>query len=267
MKRLVCLHGFTGTRESWDGVLARLPPGIEAICPSIVGHDPDVPLTGASFEDEVDRLAGALPAAGGPFHLAGYSMGGRLALGLLVRYRRLFCSATLIGAHPGLGRESERRERRLADEELARRLEQGGVERFVDHWQGLPLFASQCQLPQVVLEAQRQRRLSHAVAGLAYALRTLGLGRMPSYRSQLSRLEIPVDLMAGEHDGKFRRLAESMASALPRGTVEVAAGAGHNLIMETPRRVAAAVVRRVLAGGRGGGSQAEAAARSSRGRG
>ncbi len=242
----VCLHGFTGDPESWDAVLAQRPPGIEAICPPISGHDPTIPLTGDSFEDEVDRLAGSLPRSRGRYHLAGYSLGGRLALGLLVRHRQLFSSATLIGAHPGLGSESERRRRRAADDALARRLERDGVERFVDHWQSLPLFATQGSLAPEVVEAQRRRRLKHGADGLAYALRVLSLGRMPDYRRRLPGLDLPVHLMAGERDGKFRRLVMDMASVMPRTTVEIVPGAGHNLLLEAPRSVSAAISRGIV---------------------
>ncbi len=240
MKRLVCLHGFTGAPGAWDAVIAALPPDVEAICPPIAGHHPDVPLAGDSFEHEVDRLAASLPSGPGPFYLAGYSLGGRLALGLLVRHRRLFASATLIGVHSGLSDEGERRERAAADDALASRLERDGVERFVDHWQSLPLFETQRALPPGVFEAQRRRRLGHRPEGLAYALRVLSLGRMPDYRGEMPGLDLPIHLMAGERDDKFRHLAEVMASALPRATVEIVPAAGHNLILEAPYAVAAA---------------------------
>ncbi len=243
MKRLVCLHGFTGAPEAWDAVLAALPEDVHAVCPPVVGHDRDLPQAGDSFEHEVDRLAAALARLGGPFHLAGYSLGGRLALGLLARHRQLFASATLIGTHPGLGTESERRERAAADDDLASMLERGGIERFVDRWQSLPLFRTQRSLSPEILEVQRARRLRHRPEGLAHALRVLSLGRMPDYRGELPGLDLPVHLMAGERDDKFRRLAEVMGAAMPRATLEVVAGAGHNLILEAPAAVASAICR------------------------
>lgn len=251
MNALVCLHGFTGDPGVWDSVLELLPSEIEALCPPIAGHEPGVPLSG-TFEQEVERLAADLPRDRGPFHLAGYSLGGRLALGLLARHRRLFARATLIGVHPGLGGEAERRRRAAADDELARGLERDGVERFVDRWQGLPLFRTQLALPPGVLEAQRFRRLGHRPEGLAHALRALSLGRMPDYRCDLPAIELPVHLMAGERDGKFRRLAEATASALPRGTVEIVPACGHNLVLEAPRAVASAIERAFGGGGPSG---------------
>ncbi len=238
--KIVCLHGFTGARASWQAVIECLPKGIETICLPIVGHEAPVPQGRQSFEDEVDRLADSLPVKG-PLHVAGYSLGGRLALGLLVRHGRLFSGATLIGAHPGLSDERQRRERIRADDALASKLEHDGLERFVDTWQNLPLFESQRSLPRSVLETQRSQRLMHRPEGLAYALRTLSLGRMPDYGSKLRGINLPVRLMVGAHDLKFRRLAQTMAAALPVAIVDIVPAAGHNLILETPRTVASAI--------------------------
>ena len=132
MRRVVCLHGFTGAPESWDEVRAALPAGGRVECPSLLGHDPGDTFTSPTFEAEVDRLARQLRGRASdpllhssvdePWHLAGYSLGGRLALGLLAGHPSLFASATLIGTSPGLEGEDERRQRREADERRARLL-------------------------------------------------------------------------------------------------------------------------------------------------
>lgn len=242
--RLVLLHGFTGAPESWDGVLARLPDGTDVFRPYLLGHDPDGAIASLSFEDEVERLARKLREGHpGSLHLAGYSQGGRLAVGLLVRHPDLFAAATLIGASPGLVSKDERRARRAADEELARLLEEEGLERFLETWESLPLFATQRRLPEAVIEAQRRLRRRHRPDGLARALRLLGSGSMPSYWADLARIETPVLLMAGGEDEKFRRTARRMSGLLPRAAVEIVPAAGHNLLLEAPGRVAAALAR------------------------
>jgi len=240
--RIVCLHGFTGAPESWDEVVAELAADVDR--PHLLGHDPGDAIGSRSFEEEVDRLARRFREGGrSGLHVAGYSQGGRLAVGLLARHRDLFASATLIGASPGLGSEDAREERRAADERRARLLEHEGLERFLEHWEALPLFASQSRLPAARLAAQRALRRRHRPAGLARALRVLGLGRMPDYLAALPRVDLPVHLMAGELDAKFTALARRMAALLPRATVEVVPGAGHNLLLEAPRQVAAAIRR------------------------
>ncbi len=244
MTALACLHGFTGDASAWDAVLAGLPTGLEAVCPPMTGHTRQQFSPSQGFVQEVDRLAGELERhAEVGLHLAGYSMGARLALGLLVRHQSLFASATLIGVHPGLATEEECCHRRAADDKLARLLDERGLEVFIDHWQQVPLFRSQQTLPRSVLKAQRERRLAHSADGLAHALRTLSLGNMPNFNPKLPDLELPIHLMVGAHDDKFRRLAESMIGVLPRATLEVVPAAGHNLLLEAPGVVATAIRR------------------------
>jgi 2-succinyl-6-hydroxy-2,4-cyclohexadiene-1-carboxylate synthase len=222
-----------------------LPAGVELHRPALLGHgDGGNAGADAGFEGEVDRLARWLRRRmASPCHLAGYSMGGRVALGLLVRHRELFRGATLIGIHPGLAGDAERRERGERDESLARRLEERGIVEFVDRWQALPLFASQRRLPAELLARQREARLRRRPEGLARALRQLGPARMPDLRPALAEVDLPVRLMAGELDVKYRRVAGEMAAALPRATVEIVPGAGHNLLLEAPGAVAAAITR------------------------
>ena len=99
-----------------DGTLtSRLPLGeIKETGEQVLGH-----IAGAlRFEQEVDRIARGIVDAGlcGSY-LCGYSLGARVALGLLARHAHRFAGATLIGVHPGLSSPDERaaeRERGIA---------------------------------------------------------------------------------------------------------------------------------------------------------
>jgi 2-succinyl-6-hydroxy-2,4-cyclohexadiene-1-carboxylate synthase len=236
--RLALLHGFTGVPEHWEGVLAALAPS-RAVIPTLVGHGDIGDARPDGFEAEVDRLAGVLRrgSEGDRFHLAGYSLGGRLAVGLLVRHPDLFAGATLIGAQPGLSSGAEREERRTADERWRRMLLDEGIDAFVDAWEKVPLFATQAAVAGDALEAQRRTRLAHDPAGLAESLRVTGLGVMPSYWDALSTVPVPTTLLVGERDDKFRALAGEMAARLPRAVVRVAPGVGHNVLLEAPSTV------------------------------
>ena len=69
----------------------------------------------------------------------------------------------------------------------------------------------------------------------------LSLGHMPSLASELTRIRCPVVLMVGERDPKFRDLATDLARRLPNNRTIVVSGAGHNLPLERPDAVAAAI--------------------------
>jgi 2-succinyl-6-hydroxy-2,4-cyclohexadiene-1-carboxylate synthase len=238
-RRLALLHGFSGNPESWEAVRSELGPKPYVVAPILVGHGSsphDASVQG--FEGEVDRIAALLAGEGGTFHLAGYSLGGRVALGLLARHPELFMSATLIGAHPGLESEEDRADRRRADEHLCQILDRLGIDVFVAKWESIPLFASQKRLSPEVLDRQRRARTLHDPNGLARSLRLTGLGAMPSYWESLSSIRVPTILVSGSLDEKFSNIAHRMAERLPRAAVEIVPNVGHNVVLEAPSVVA-----------------------------
>lgn len=223
-------------------MLAQLPLQTRVVCPVLLGHDGGDPSPEAAsdFQSAVDRLAAELRAAHlGPLHLCGYSLGARMALGLLVRHPELFSRATLISVHPGLADEAERRERAAADERWAALLADRGLAEFLPKWAQQPLFHTQTALPAAVLAAQDAVRRRHSPKGLALALRVLGLAQMPDYAAALPALHLPVRLVVGAHDAKFLALAERAAARLPQAAVVPVPGVGHNVLLEAPDAVCA----------------------------
>ncbi len=238
---LFCLHGFSGRGDAFDRVLACLPPTIEARCPDLLGHGR--PPAGAGircFDDEVDRLA-ALVSTDHPPILVGYSLGARLGLSLLARHGQHFRGAVLIGARLPPRDDAARHARIEADNDRAQCLTRDGLEPFVEAWQNLPLFATQARLPAAVRDDHRRRRLSNTAPGLARALEILGLGQMPDDRPRLGALKIPVRLLAGGDDARFCRAADLLSDQLPNARTGVVPGCGHDLLIEAPQAVAAAI--------------------------
>lgn len=230
---LVLIHGFAGAPEAWEEAAGLLPPGISVHALRVGGHGR--PLEVSSFAGEVDRLASVIHgrgAVGG--HLAGYSMGGRLALGLLARHPGLAASATLIGAHPGIEDENERSRRRQADEVWARKLEDEGLEAFLDAWEAQPLFSTQSPAQRA---RQRQQREGLRARDLAAALRTLGTGSMPPYGWR-EALPVPVTWAYGALDERFQAFAQSMERRHAASRAIAVPEAGHNVVLERPAAVA-----------------------------
>lgn len=237
MSGLVLLHGFTGSPASFDGLVRRLSRRrrLRLHRPALLGHGAEAPASVVRFEQEVDRLARGVVRAGlSGSHLCGYSLGARVALGLLARHGHLFSGATLVGVHPGLDGARERATRIGSDERWCELLTRRGLRAFLDAWQAQPLFASQRDLPAAEVAAQRRVRSSHTADGLARALRVLGLGQMPCYRGAFAIDRGRVRLVVGERDEKFVRLARDIQRRAPRVQVDPIAGAGHNILLEAP---------------------------------
>lgn len=242
---VVLLHGFTGSGESMEGVAAGLADDHAVHSPDLLGFGrsdaPDVPAayTMSRCLTQLCALQDALRL--GPAHWIGYSMGGRVALSLAAAQPERLRSLVLVGASPGLADAAAREARVRHDESLARRLLEQGLEAFVDGWMAQPLFASQQRLGEAALARARAQRLRNRPEVLAASLRGMGTGVMPPLHDALPRIRVPVLLVVGEEDEKFRAIAADMARALPDARLAVIAEAGHAAHLEQPAAFAAQV--------------------------
>ncbi len=234
---VVLLHGFGGTRRAWDGVAARLTR--ERYLPMAL----DLPGHGEAAEAPrpitfAGCVAHVLERAPERFALCGYSLGGRVALHVALtapeRVRRL----VLVASSPGIGDAAERSRRRRADRRLAEELERVPFEEFIERWRDQPLFAE--DPPGVGALAREDQRRNRPEA-LAAVLRGIGTGEMHPLWERLTELQMPVTVLVGERDAKFRALGERMAELLPRAQLIVVAG-GHDLPRESPAAVAESIV-------------------------
>ncbi len=236
------LHGFTGCGASLQGVADALADGRRVIRPDLVGHgESDAPLSPSDYTMPrcVAQLLALLDTLGVErCDVFGYSLGGRTALSLAAAAPARVRSLVLVGATPGLASTADRAARVDADEALARRILDQGVEAFVDHWMALPLFASQQRLGESALAAARAERLRCRAEGLAGSLRGMGTGAMPPLHESLPHIEVPASCFAGAEDAKFRAIAGEMAASLPNAEVAVVADAGHAAHLEQPEAFA-----------------------------
>jgi 2-succinyl-6-hydroxy-2,4-cyclohexadiene-1-carboxylate synthase len=235
---VVLLHGFTNTGHSWDRVIDALPDGADALAPDIRGHgdaSAQRPVTLEAVIDDIDRLAPD------PFTLVGYSMGGRIALHVAFALPDRVQRLVLIGASPGLKTATARAERRASDAKLAERAENETIERFAGRWADMPMLADQ---PAAIREAADADRRRNDPASLAAALRGLGTGTLPSLWSRLGSLEVPVTLVVGERDTKYREIAARMAEEMHGAEVVIVPGAGHAVHAEAPAAVADVIAGR-----------------------
>lgn len=233
---LLLLHGFSGDSTTWHRIAKALADRWRVIMLDILGHGasdkpPNVESyrmesVAADIMDLLDQLEIKRT------HLLGYSMGGRLALVMAQRYPERIHSLTLESASPGLADETDRSQRRRRDQALADEIEAKGIPFFVEYWEGLPLWASQSKLPPELLESQRQQRLRNSALGLANSLRGLGAGAQPNLWPDLPALQLPILLLVGAEDRKFRRINQAMAAHLPNAQLRLVPSAGHNTHLE-----------------------------------
>jgi 2-succinyl-6-hydroxy-2,4-cyclohexadiene-1-carboxylate synthase len=236
---LVLLHGFTGSWASWSTLSRDLASDHRVIAIDLIGHGASsapAELSRYAFElalQDVAEVTDQLGVARASW--LGYSMGGRLALGMAVDHPERVSSLILESATAGIQHETERLQRAEADQELASRIEEVGIEMFVHEWERLPIWDSQRALPDEVSRVQRDIRLGNRPVGLANSLRAMGQGAQPSYWERLSEIEVPVLLMAGALDRKYVGIAGQMGVRIVDVTLSVVPGAGHAVHLEGPR--------------------------------
>jgi 2-succinyl-6-hydroxy-2,4-cyclohexadiene-1-carboxylate synthase len=198
------------------------------------GHGDSARHTGADQPSTADLLVSTVGTA----IYIGYSMGARTCLHAALAHPGEVRAMVLIGGTPGIADPSEREARLRADDRLAARLEEIGVDAFLEEWLALPMFSG---LPGWArFESERRR---NTVEGLAGSLRHAGTGTMEPLWERLAGIRCPVLCLTGEHDQRYGEIAETMTERLggPARHV-VVPSAGHAAHLERPEPVIAAVV-------------------------
>jgi len=242
-RALVFLHGFTGSSVTWHSLVSHFTD-YKIILLDLLGHglteSPENPKRYA-MELQLRDLEMLFARMGlQDFALAGYSMGGRVALAYACTYPEKLSALLLESSSPGLKTAQQRSDRRKSDENLAERIVSEGMVSFVNIWEKIPLFKTQEALPEQAKAAIREERLAQNPSGLANSLAGMGTGAQESYWEAISQLKLPVLLLTGSLDVKFTAIAEEMVSLMPKA-VHKEISAGHALHVEKPAEFATIV--------------------------
>ena len=237
---MLLLHGFTGTVQSLDPIACILSNRFSLLGIDLPGHGRtrDIPDPNLKFDQVIADLHEVMcqwhPS---PLHVVGYSMGGRVGLGLACRFPDAVKSLSLLSASPGISDISGRQTRSVLDRDLAKFLSETPDGVFERYWEALPLFGGGrtpgTPVPRVSSRSIRQ--------GWSASLPLLGTGDQPSFWNDLSRLDRPVQLITGERDVKFRNIADAMSVRLPLCRTHTVPHAGHRVHLENPRATASLI--------------------------
>jgi len=238
---ILYLHGFIGGKEDWTEIAERVGAQYTHLPVDLPGHGTTAPMMAPQLTDHDFTMTGCASLVVRLLddlhvercHLVGYSMGGRLALYLLVHHGDRFHKAVVESASPGLETENERRARLDHDFHLARRLEDEPIDTFLKDWYAQQLFATMDRQGARFAALLARRRRAQP-GGLARSLRLMGTGAQPSLWEDLGRIEAPLLLVTGERDTKFTAIAERTAPLCPKAVTAIIPHAGHNVHFERP---------------------------------
>ncbi|XP_059655618.1 protein PHYLLO, chloroplastic isoform X4 [Cornus florida] len=225
---IVFLHGFLGTGEDWIPIMKAISGYARCIAIDLPGHGKSemqnhagkesVQEPSLSIEVVSDILCKMIHCiTPGRVTLVGYSMGARIILYMALRCSDKVEGAVMISGSPGLKDVGARKFRRAKDDSRACSLIAYGLELFLDTWYAGDLWNSLRSHPhfkQIVAS-----RLQHDdVNTLAKSLSDLSIGRQPSLWEDLKHCKLPLLLIVGERDKKFKRIAQEMFCEISVGT-------------------------------------------------
>ena len=231
--RCALLHGFAGDPAAWGEVIDAWALAEPPRAVALPGHGAEPVLD--TWED---NLAAVSRAIEGCEVVVGYSLGARVALGLVASGR--IGHGVLIGVNPGIG-DHEREQRRGFDAAWVRLLRSEGIAAFHDAWIAQPLFATQARVPVEKLAERRARRMRLDPEQLARSLEVMGLANMPDYWSAIPAHRDRIALIAGADDPKY----VAISAGLPAASFETIPNSGHDPTLEQPGELAAAIARAV----------------------
>lgn len=241
---LILLHGFLGSSRDWKLLQQELPEDIRIITPDLPGFGTNKAPAGEkhySLRGYMDCVLEVINSLSEKPVICGYSMGGRVALGLCKQYPELLKGVVIISSGAGIENEEERRKRRETDERLIRLAETMQPENFLTFWYNQELFST---LPLFTDMKQfiAGRKENYYLPGIAASLRFFGQGVMPYLGSSEEKIKLPALLIAGEKDIKYTASMQELKNVFATAEYKEVQGVSHALHLEKPEELATFVV-------------------------
>lgn len=171
----------------------------------------------------------------GPRVLAGYSLGGRLALHALRAAPELYDQAILVSTNPGLIRDKDKEDRARADQQWARKFLESSWNPLLAEWNGQSVFKNS-------LEEPLRFEVNYARPQLAQALVDWSLSRQEDFRPLVSKQSSKILWVSGEKDIKYASIAMELKRNAPALQVEIFEKSSHRVLFDQPGELARVMI-------------------------
>ncbi len=234
---LLFLHGFMGNGRTWVPFVKELKSHYHIIAPDLPGHGESLYLKESGDYDFVETAEQVIQVLDKlKIHtssIAGYSMGGRLAMYLAVHYPDRFNRLIVESASPGIDDAKVREERYQKDKSTADYLETADLTAFLEAWYEQPIFG----------DLNRHPDFSEYVASLLFnepvelvrAMRGMSQGVQPPLEEHLKELDLPALFIAGEHDEKYSAILERLSQYHNHFELKIIPECGHSTHFQDPQ--------------------------------
>ncbi|MEZ4815785.1 MAG: hypothetical protein R3A80_11345 [Bdellovibrionota bacterium] len=154
--------------------------------------------------------------------VAGYSLGGRLLLGLIDKGFKVK-SYEFFSTHPGLTSEDSKNARIWSDLKWKEKVLNSDWTELHREWNSQEIFVNSFK-PYDTFKGLEQYR-----SEIAQAFDVLSLGRMPDFQAIKFPKDAKVQWVCGQHDHKFRALGESFCKQHPKINYLLAFNQSHRM--------------------------------------
>lgn len=217
MTALVLVPGINNTRETWNGLIAAMPDGVDCY-----------PQDCAAMTRVEDVAADILLRAPERFRLAGFSFGGYVALAMLEQAPERIEALALIATTSF----ADTPQQVFGREAAAAAAERGEHMKLVEGPGAIALHPSAATRPEI---AALRLRIAQDYGASRFIAHQHASKTRPDRTALLQRSEIPLLFVAAADDRVIPPEAvRLMADAVPGARLETVARAGHLLPIEQP---------------------------------
>lgn len=230
---MVLLHGFAGSWRDFEHVLPYLPPAIHALVPTLRGHgDASKPAAGYRLADFAADVAAFLDAVDvDAAVIAGHSLGSAIAQRVAIDYPQETLGLVLISAC--VVRPGDAKAQAFWDNSVSR-LSDPVDPAFVRDFLHSTTSPRMTPAEREVMERESRKVPAHVWQG-AWRARL-----EEDFSGELHHIAAPTLIVWGDRDERCpRREQEELLAGIQHAELLVYEGAGHGLLYEEPKRLAA----------------------------
>jgi len=239
---VLLIHGTGGSTAWWDPVVPPLASSYRVIRIDLLGHGRSAsPADGYDIPTQARRVGAALDRLGvGQVTVIGHSTGGSVATALAEQRHDAVTALALIDTGPSLDADLEQGLLgRLLLAPLPGRLLWGLRTDGTIRKAMRTAFTRHVDIPDAIIASARGMTYRAIAGTMRAALNYLGQRSVPA---RLAALGLPVLVIFGTDDQRWRSSSAETYRAVPGARVELLRGVGHTPMMEDPQTTSALLV-------------------------
>ncbi len=229
-QNIVFIHGFLGLPSDWQAIEKSLT--LAETASHFLDLNRDFSISELNFQSWPDAFLNWTKKKKiiGPLCLVGYSMGGRLICPLLEK--NFAKKAIFLSSQFGFHDEdlNQRAERRLFNQNWAQKFLHQPWAHVMEEWHQQTIFKNSVIPARNEADFDRQK--------LAAALTGFSMSEQKDFSNLWQRKDLSLLYLVGEHDLKYRVVAEELQQKEINTKVSILKNSGHRLLLDQPQLVA-----------------------------